>query len=440
MMVRKLLLAASAVLVLAGCSVFERAERPQTTRGERLPVLAFEQRLEIDPAVAELPVLLPEPLANASWPQAGGSPAKAMQHVVLGDRLQRVWTTSIGDGDGTGKRLLSAPVVADGRLFAIDTRARVSALDANTGGRLWQVTIKRPETSERVAFGGGVSVEGERVIAATGYGVIVALNARTGAELWRRDVGIPLRGSPAIAQGRVFTLSQDNQLFALNLETGEQLWDATAIAENAGILGAAAPAVSGDTVVVGFSSGELNALRSENGRITWQDNLARTGRLTALAALADIDGSPVIDRGRVFALGHGGRMVSLEFTTGERLWERPIGGLNTPWVAGDYLFVVTTDEQVICLLRADGRIRWVTQLQRYEDPDDRDGVVRWQGPVLASDRLIVTSSNGYIATLSPYTGKLISVEQLPDATWLPPVVANTMLYVLTADGRVVAYR
>jgi outer membrane protein assembly factor BamB len=428
-------------LGLAGCGIFRSASNNKAKiPGERLPVLAFEQGLEVDQSLAQIPIIVPAPTLNADWPQMGGSPAKAMQHVVLPERLTRAWTARIGEGDSRGERLVSTPVVAQGMLYAIDTRARVIALDAKTGRQIWQKPIERREVSKRVAFGGGVAFFEGRLFVTTGYGIAVALDAKTGAEIWRKTYDIPLRGAPTIAQGRVLIITQDNQVFALNADDGADIWDNVGIAETAGILGAASPAVSGDTVIVGFSSGELSALRLENGRNVWQDNLARSSRLTALESLADIDGAPVVDRGRVFAIGHGGRMVALELTTGERVWDKSLGGISTPWVAGEYIYIITTEGELICLTRSEGRIRWITPLQRFKDPEDRDGFVRWQGPVLASDRLIATASNGFMASFSPYTGALISVEKLPSGTWLPPIVADTMLYVLTREGEIVAYR
>jgi outer membrane protein assembly factor BamB len=426
------------LLGLTACG--SKSEIGTKLKGERLPVLSFEQAIEADPALADVPIMLPPPFANEDWSQPGGSPGKAMGHVMVGSSLRKVWSRSIGDGETGQRKLLAAPVVAGGRLFAMDTSAQVTALDAASGRPLWQTRLRFEKRSKNLGFGGGVSVCDGRVYAATGYGFVAALNPASGAEQWRKDFAIPLRGAPGCADGKVYVQTQDNQLTALSADKGEELWSASAIVENAGLLGAGAPAIAGDTLVIGYSSGELNAIKTDNGQVTWQDNLARSSRLTALASLTDIDASPVIDRNRVFAVGHGGRMVALDLATGERVWERSIGGTSTPWAALDFLFVVTVDSQVVALTRKDGKVRWVTQLQRYEDVDGRKGLVRWQGPVLASDRLLLTSSNGFVASLSPYTGALLSSERLGNGSWLPPVVAGGMLFMLAKDGDLIAYK
>jgi outer membrane protein assembly factor BamB len=429
------------VTLLALCTACgTKTEIGTKLKGDRLPVLTFEQSIEVDPALRDVPITLPPPYTNADWPQSGGSPGKSMVHVIVDESLSKLWEQSIGDGDSRQRKLLATPVVAGGKLFAIDTKSQITALDAMTGRLLWRRPIKVAKRSGNVAFGGGVAVGDGTVFATTGYGVTVALDPATGAEKWRHDLDIPLRGAPAFANGKVYVVTQDNQLVALSADKGTQLWDAVAIVENAGLLGAAPPAIADDTLVIGYSSGELNAIKTDTGQVTWQDNLARTARLTALASLTDIDASPVIDRGRVFAIGHGGRMVALDLATGERVWERSLGGVSTPWVAGDFLFTVTTDGEVVALTRRDGRIRWVTQLQRYEDVAGRKGRVAWQGPILASDRLLLTSSNGDVASLSPYTGELLASTKMGDGSWLPPIIANGVMYVLTSAGKVIAYK
>ena len=435
-----ILLAAS--LAVSGCGVFGGGAKKSKTPvlGERLPVLNYEAKVEPDPDLAELAVTLPAATLNDSWSQPGGNAAKSMGHLQLSSTLTRVWTASIGEGSTKGARLNATPVVSGGRVFTIDTSATVRAFDAKTGAAGWSTRLVKEGEKTNVAFGGGVSAAEGRVYAASGYGIAAAFDAATGAQVWRVDLGMPLRGAPSIEGGRVYVLAQDNQLFALSTTDGKTLWDSSGTVEQTGLLGAGAPAVAQETAVVGFSSGELNALRVENGRVVWQDALARTGRTTALAALADIDASPVIDRGRVFAIGHGGRMAALELSTGQRVWERNLAGTSTPWVAGDFVFAVTVDGELVCVTRGEGKVKWVSQLRRWRKEEKKKDAIHWSGPVLAGDRLILTGTNGQIASVSPYSGELLAGTEVDGVVYLPPVVADGMLYVLTDEGRLSAFR
>ncbi len=440
MRVARLLAAPLAIgLVLSGCNVF-KPKTKVTTVGERVPVLDFETRIDAEAELADVPVRLPPPEANTDWAQPGGSPSKAMGHLQVPDTLSLAWSVPVGRGSDSTRRLNAAPVVAGGRVYTMDTEATVHAFDTATGRQIWQAGISVPKEDRHAAFGGGVSAGDGRVYATTGYGIVAAFDAATGAQVWRVALGVPFRGAPTIAGGRVYALTQDNQLYALSEDKGETVWNVAGTVETAGLLGGGAPAFAQDTIVVGYSSGELNALRAENGRTVWTDALARTGRTTALNALTDIDASPVIDRGRVFAIGHGGRMAAIDLSTGQRVWERNFAGVSTPWVAGDYVYAVTLDGEVVCVQRGDGKIKWVTRLPRFAKPKKKINPIEYAGPVLASDRLLVSASDRQLLTLSPYTGKTISSVKLKAAAYLPPIVAGGTVYLLTDDGRLNAYR
>ncbi len=429
---------AALALGVSGCHAFKTKPKTPTT-GPRISVLDFETKAKAEPELKALAVVLPPPAVNADWPQPGGTPAKNGGHLALPDTLSVAWRAKIGKGSNGQRRLNAAPVVAGGRIFTMDTDGEVAAFDVATGRRDWaaKITLKKKGNA---AFGGGVSAADGKVYATTGFGVVVAYDAATGAVVWRKELGLALRGAATLAGGRVYALSPDNQLFSLSGDKGDTLWSVQGTVEVSGLLGTAAPAVAQDTIIAGYSSGELQALRAENGRTVWSDALARTGRTTALNALTDIDASPVIDRGRVFAIGHGGRMAALELATGQRVWERNFAGINQPWIAGDFIYVVTLDGELICVTRAEGKIKWLHQLPRYKSPKEKKGAFIWSGPVLASDRLLVAGSNRTLESVSPYTGKAISVVKLSGAAYLPPIVAGNMVFLLTDDGKLTAYR
>jgi outer membrane protein assembly factor BamB len=287
--------------------------------------------------------------------------------------LSEAWNVSIGQGSTLDARLAAPPVVAGGTVYTIDTTATVRAFDAATGGQRWAVQFGTERGNNASLFGGGVAVEGDRVFATNGLGFVAALNTANGAQLWQVRPGGPLRGAPTLAGDTLYVMSQDNQLYSLKTADGATNWSATAAVEIAGVFGTAAPGVrarhGGGRLLVG----ELNAYRFENGRLVWQDALARTSISTSVATLSDIDASPVIDNGQVFALGQGGRMVALDLISGQRIWELNLAGIATPWIAGDWLFAVTDDAKVMAISRNNGKIRWINQLPAFENPKAKRG-------------------------------------------------------------------
>jgi outer membrane protein assembly factor BamB len=436
----KAMLAFAALSMLGGCGIFKGSGKPKTAvLGERVAILSSETGIEVEPSLADVAVILPTAAPNDSWTQSGGNASKSMGHPALGATLATAWTGKIA-GATKEARLAASPVVADGKLFVMDTGARITAFDAGTGAKLWSVQFGEGGKNAASLFGGGVSVEGAFLYATNGLGDVGALNVADGSQVWKKRPGGPLRGSPTVALGNVYAMSQDNQMFALNATDGAVQWTEAAAVQLAGVFGVAAPAVAQGTVVAGFSSGDLNAYRYENGRTVWQEALSRTSITTSVATLTDIDADPVIDQGRVFAVGQGGRMVSLELVTGQRLWEINIAGISTPWVAGEWLFVVSDEAKLLCVARATGKIRWVAQLPRYRKAKSKNGPIAWSGPVLAGERLFVASSEGQLVAVTPGDGKVQSTTKIGAPVYLSPVVANSTLYILDNSGKITAYR
>jgi outer membrane protein assembly factor BamB len=421
----------------AGCDLFKDKKVPLP--GERLPVLGLGGSLDPDPQLASVQVTLPPAAINPDWPQAGGNPAHAMGHPALPARLSRVWDTSIGDGSSRYTRVLSQPIVVGDRIYAMDGGVQVSALDAKTGNRIWQVDLK-PEKELGNAFGGGPCFWKGRLYVATGFAEVLALDPGNGKIIWRRSVTAPVHAQPTVADGRIYAVSVENTLDVLSTDNGNHLWSHSGIPETAGLLGGASPAVEGEVVIAAYSSGELFALSVENGRAVWSDNLAASRNVNAIAGLADIRGRPVIDRGRVFAVSHSGRMAAIDLRTGDRVWEREIGSSSSPWAVGDYVFVLANDNTAVCLTRNEGKVRWVHRLRRYEDEKEQSDPMFWVGPVLGGNRLIVVSSTGEAASLSPATGQPVGQQSVSAAGYVGPVIAGDTLYMLTDDANLSAYR
>jgi outer membrane protein assembly factor BamB len=432
-------------LGLASCDIADTIDSllPETPKpplpGKRVSVLNLEQQVRPDPAIQEVDVRLPQPVVNRDWPEAGGYPSHAMYHLALGEQVHEAWSRSFGQGNSRSGQVLAAPVIENGRIFTMDAESVVTAFDAGNGRRLWKFDTQ-PKKANTTTFGGGVAALGNRVYVATGYAEILALDAATGKELWRRAVPDPLHAAPTVADGRVFAVTVQNQLEVLAADDGRILWTHNGLPETAGLLGGSSPAVEGDIVVVAYSSGEVFALRVENGRPLWTDNLASARGLDALTQLADIRGRPVIDHGLVFAISHSGRMVAIDLRTGDRVWEQDIGGTYTPWVAGDYVYVLTNEYSVVCLTRREGKIKWVLDLPRYENQEKKKNPLDWSGPLLASDRLIVLASNGDAISISPYTGKPLGRIVFSDGSYVAPVLANQTLYIVTQGADLIAYR
>ncbi len=431
------------ILLLAGCTDSWLGEaEPPPLPGERIPVLAFDQKLQADASLVGQPMQLPAAVTNTSWLSAGGNPTHGGGAFELAGQPRDVWQTDIGEGVDDARPLLSVPVVQGDQVFALDTEGLLSAVNLTSGKAMWQ-RHAAPRELRHKADGGGLALSGDGlVIASLGYGEMVAFAVTDGKELWRTPTRSPLRSAPTVANGQAYVVTIDNQLLAFDARTGRLLWSHAGLMEAAGLLGAPSPAVSGDVVLVAYSSGELYALRTLNGGELWSDNLTATRREGGVLTLAAIRGLPVLAAGgaAAIAVSNSGRLVAIDNRSGQRVWEQRLSSQQTPWVAGDSLFVVTTDAELVALTLREGKPRWVQQLAQWENAKDKRGVISWYGPVLAGDRLWLTNSEGEMLSFDPHSGQALERQDLGTPIKRPPIVANNTLLVLNDNGRLLAWR
>jgi outer membrane protein assembly factor BamB len=443
--IAKLLLALAATTTLGGCAVIDgvrgdSGKKGNTpTIGSRVDILGIERDTEVDPALAGFAVTLPPAALNEAWAQPGGNASKSPGHVELGQGLSRIWTAKV-TGANPRARLAASPVMSDGRIYVVDTTARVTAFDANTGAQIWSNALEIEKDGKPSRFGGGVSATGTNVFATNGVGDVASLAADTGAIAWKKRPAGPLRGAPTLSNGNVYVMTQDNQIYALRQSDGEAQWNEAGPVSASGIFGVGAPAAAQGTIIAGYSSGELAAYRYENGRSLWSDTLSRTAMSTSVSTLTDIDADPVIDRGRVFALGKGGRMASYELVSGQRIWEINIAGISTPVTSGEWVFVMTDEARLLCVARSTGKIRWISKLQRYKNEKKKKKPISWYGPVLAGGRLVIANSHGSVWSVAPDEGTATEILDVGNDVSLAPIVANNILYVLDDSGRISAFR
>lgn len=443
--IAKLLLALAATTTLGGCAVIDGVrgdsgkKNNTPTIGNRVDILGIERDTEVDPALAGVAGTLPPAALNEAWAQPGGNASKSPGHVELGQGLSRIWTAKV-TGANPRARLAASPVMSDGRIYVVDTTARVTAFDANTGAQIWSNALEIEKDGKPSRFGGGVSATGTNVFATNGVGDVASLAADTGVLVWKKRPAGPLRGAPTLSNGNVYVMTQDNQVYALRQSDGEAQWNEAGPVSASGIFGVGAPAAAQGTIIAGYSSGELAAYRYENGRSLWSDTLSRTAMSRSVSTLTDIDADPVIDRGRVVALGKGGRMASYELVSGQRIWEINIAGISTPVTSGEWVFVMTDEARLLCVARSTGKIRWISKLQRYKNEKKKKKPISWYGPVLAGGRLVIANSHGAVWSVAPDEGTATEILDVGNDVSLAPIVANNILYILDESGRISAFR
>ncbi|KUP94348.1 PQQ-like beta-propeller repeat protein [Tritonibacter horizontis] len=431
---RASVMASAVAVLLVGCT-----EPEEILRGPREDIRGAETSGEVENRAVR--ISLPRAVQNASWEQSPGQPTTRTTHAALSSAPSLLWSTRIGNGDNRKQRVTAAPVVGGGRIYTLDSAALVSAV-APTGAVVWQTSIRPTTDSEGDATGGGLAYADGVIYVSSGFGVVTALEASTGAEIWRQELEATGSGSPTIRDGLLYLIAGDETAWVLDTKDGRIAWQLEASPSVSNILGAPAPVVGSEIAVFAFGSGDVVGTFRRGGFRRWLASVTvgRTGR--AMSQISDVTGAPFLEGNRVYVGNHSGRTAAFNISSGERLWTAFEGTFGPVWVAGGSLFMVNDRNRLMRLDASDGSVIWSVELAGYlkDKPRKRAEIVAHHGPVLAGGQLVVASNDGLLRFFDPVDGALTRSVEIKGGATTEPVVAGGTLYVVTSDGALAAYR
>jgi outer membrane protein assembly factor BamB len=429
------------VAALSACS-----EKEVILEGVRQDPRTAQIGAEADPAalapapVVAQPISLPAARANADWTHRGGTVTHEIGNVALGASLAPLWAANIGQGAGRKHRITADPVVSGGRIFTLDSRALVTATGTN-GATLWQADLTPVSDRSDDASGGGLAVGEGLIFVATGFGELVALDPASGAVAWRQKFDSAAGGAPAVSDGHVFVTTRDGSAWSVRARDGRVEWTLPGT-PSSGVTGGSSPAVDGRQVIFPFATGLLVAADKQNAQTLWTAFVSGERQGRAYATIRDVTGDPVITGGAVYAATSSGRIVAVNADTGARLWSAGEGAVSAPLVAGGSVFVVNDEDQLVRLDAGSGAVIWRIDLPYYlkDRLARRKTIHAYHGPILAGGRLVVTSSAGAVQSFDPASGQLVASAVVPGGAASGPAVAGGVLYVVSANGQLLAFR
>ncbi len=436
-LVRRALAAAAFALTLAGCSgsgvdlggLLGSDQKPLA--GQREAVNTEGGVLAPDPELLAQPNPIPAARQNANWAQAGGNASHALGNLSASRQPKLAWSVDAGKGSSDEGRLTAQPVVANGRIYVLDSQSRVSAFSTSGGQRVWSVSLKPKDEEAGGGVGGGLAYEGGRLYVTTTFGELASMDAARGSLFWRKRLEVPVRAAPTVSGGKIFVAGVNNEVQALSINDGSSLWKYQGVGEQAARAASTSAAVSGNTVVVPLTTGEILAFDTSSGLSNWGDALSGSSRFSGASVLTDIAGRPVIQDGRVYAIAHAGSMGAFDLRSGEILWSLAVSGTETPWLAGEYLYTIVNKNVLAAVSKTKGRPRWSYRLSEGGT---------WAGPVMGNGLLVAASGEGSLVFVSAETGRPANTLSLGEPTFIAPLIAGNTIYVLTDEATLKAFR
>ena len=402
---------------------------------------AIRPDAEIETANQSAAISLPAQVVNATWAQSHGNPAHRTAHPALSNAPRLAWSVPIGAGDGRKQRINTRPVVADGRIYTLDSSARVSAVSP-AGQPLWHSNILPARDDEGQATGGGMAYAYGVLYVSSGYGVLTALEGATGKQLWRQELEATGSGVPTIRDGLLYLVAGDDTAWAIHTKDGRIAWQIEGTPSGSNVLGAPAPVLTNDLVIFAFGSGDLVAAFRRGGLRRWSASVAGQRVGSTLARISDVTGEPVLVGKRAYVGNHSGRTVAFDATNGDRIWTAQEGAIGPVWPAGNSLFQISDRNQLLRLDASSGEVIWAVDLPGYlkDKPGKRAAVVAHYGPIVTGGQVLIASNDGLLRLFDPRDGSLSQSIEIPGGATAAPVVAGNTLYVVSSKGNLLAFR
>jgi outer membrane protein assembly factor BamB len=425
-------------LLLFSCSDKDK----EYDKTKAFSVFAAIDPIKVDESLAKIEITLPKQQNNDSWTGSSSAQnqlvenfAKDFSVVERGfffkktkeislSKSSPVWFFYSGE---VREHFVFSPIIKDGKVFVLDSAGVLSSYDLTTEKKIWKSQIFEKSflknyRTPRIGYADG------KIFAISGVNRIAAAGEVDGKVLWSKEISsIPI-SSPVSDGKRVYVSTNDNKTYAFDVDSGELAWVQTGISRATAILGVADPVISGDYLIVSYSSGEIYALKKQTGDAAWSQDLNLSKATSSDFYLNDIDATPLVKDGIIYAIGNGGLTAAIRLKDGNFLWKKQIAGIVDFWAAGEFLFVIDNSDKLLAVSKKTGGIKWISQLPELKKPDKPQTKIFYSGVVMAGDKLLISRADGKLLIASPFNGKIEKTFDFDKKISHSPIVVNDKIY------------
>ena len=338
--------------------------------------------------------------------------------------VERLWTQSVGSG--FDKRYSKfVPGISDDRIFVSDVEGRIFSVNKQSGELIWKTKL------EKKALSAGVGVHNNQIYVGTYDGELIALDASNGNVLWQADSSSEILAVPAANSDVVVIQTIDGRLFGYDVATGEQRWRYDHPVPALTLRGLADPVITRTQLVAAFGTGQIVVLNPSDGAQIWSGRVSSPKGVNELEKVVDVDGTPIVSGGYIFAATHQGAMAAFSKAKGNVIWKRDISTVHTLAATGSTVFAVDEDSHLIAHNAATGNPEWSNELMH------RRGL---GAPLAFDDYVLAIDDDGYVHVLSQDEGRFADRFKPPGKGFSArPQATGNQFIVLSDNGKLSAY-
>jgi outer membrane protein assembly factor BamB len=424
------------LLVFCSCS-----DKSVIISDDRHKVFQEIQKIKIDENVNSESMVLGSKISNSLFSHPGYNASHSGGHLEgPKNKPKKLWSKDIGKGINKEFPLMSNLIGQKNLIFAMDTGGKLSALDQNNGNLIWEKELGDRENSYS-ASAGGIALDKNAIYAHLGGFDIFTLDLATGNQIWKKTLEYPVVSGPVVSSEGILHTLVDGTIINLNKFNGNIIWKIEGNNKSNDIIGTGSISINDNVAVIPGFRGDITVLNLDDGSFLLEDNLAFFSPKTAIEQISSIKANPSIYENNFYAVAQNGRLVSYNLIEGLLNWEHEISSSQMIWIAGDSLFVISEKGNLICIRREDGGIRWITKLPHKIE----ENLVRFQkfivhyGPIVASERVYLVSSDNMLRIYNSKNGKLIDKIKFSNGFSTPPIIINSKLFLVNDNAKLYAF-
>jgi outer membrane protein assembly factor BamB len=280
--------------------------------------------------------------------------------------------------------IISSPAYDNGVFYIADNKGIVTAVNESDGQILWTQNIS--DRSQNHYEGGGVVLSKNKVYITNGSRFLTILDRNNGNQILRKEFSDTIKFKPLVfGENVVLIQTVSNQLFAYDITSSALIWQHEGIFEPLISSEYIPPLVHNNQIIVSYSSGQIFALNIQDGSEQWEINLGNPDDV----GLPNFEAAgpayfPIIDDDKLYIASHTGKLVKLDMSNGNALWQIKVNDVQSMSLIGNSLFVINNARQIAAISLVDGRVKWVADLMIHQNKK-KDRALSFMAPFILNN-------------------------------------------------------